>query len=363
MAPPFPVTYATLSAAALAAWLEAAYGLGAVTACRLLHRGLNDSYLVEAARGRYVLRIYRAGWRTADDIAYEMAVLGHLGKQGVGVALPVLRRDGALVEWLLAPEGSRAAVLFTHAPGRELDGSPEDSRRYGRAAASVHAATDDFETTHPRFALDLDHLLSEPLMAIRPLLRHRPADLDYIETLAASVRREVAALPLGAMDRGFCHGDFHGDNAHIDGEKVTLFDFDCGGPGWRAYDIAVFRWRWGDDEAGDARWTAFLEGYRSLRRIGEADLAAVPLFVVARAIWLRGLHAANTADWGQSWLNDGYWDRLLKGLREWQAKHRAGNTAESPCAAAAPSDPPGGMPVVPTETILADAPATQRPKL
>src|SRR5215468_4279338 len=351
MVPPFPVTYTTLSAAALMAWLEGAYELGVVAACCLLHRGLNDSFLVEAARGRYVLRIYRAGWRTADEIAYEMAVLGHLGKKGVGVALPVPRRDGALVEWLPAPEGGRAAVLFTHAPGRELDGSHRDSRRYGRAVASVHAATEDFETAHPRFALDLEHLLSKPLAAIRPLLRHRPADLDFIETLAASVRRRVAALPTGAMDRGFCHGDFHGDNAHIDGESVTLFDFDCGGPGWRAYDIAVFRWRWGDDEAGEARWAAFLEGYRSLRPIGEADLAAVPLFVAARAIWLRGLHAANTADWGRSWLNDGYWDRLLKGLREWQRKHREGNGA-GPASTAAFADLPGGTPVVPAETIV-----------
>jgi Ser/Thr protein kinase RdoA (MazF antagonist) len=360
MAPPFPVTYSTLSTDALAAWLEASYELGTVTACRLLHRGLNDSYLVESTRGRHVLRVYRAGWRTAEEIAYEMAALEYLGGKGVAVALPVRRRNGAVVDWLPAPEGTRAAALFTHAPGRELDGSVEDSRRYGRAVASIHVATDDFETGHERFALDLEHLLTEPLAAIRPFLRHRPADLDTIERLAGLVRRRVAALPAGEMDRGFCHGDFHGDNAHIEGDTVMMFDFDCCGPGWRAYDIAVFRWRWGDYEAGEARWTAFLEGYRSLRPIGEADLAAVPLFVVARAIWLRGLHAANTADWGRSWLNDAYWDRLLKGLREWQAKHLGRSEAESPDASA---DLPEAPPAVARETVVADAPATQRPKL
>jgi Ser/Thr protein kinase RdoA (MazF antagonist) len=359
MAPPFPVSYSTLSAEALADWLEAGYELGAVTACRLLHRGLNDSYLVEAARGRHVLRVYRAGWRTTDEIAYEAAVLEHLGRKGVAVALPVRRRDGEAVDWLPAPEGSRAAMLFTHAPGRELDGSAEDSRRYGRAAASIHAATDDFETGHARFALDLDHLLGEPLAAIRPFLRHRPADLDTIETLASLLRRRVAALADG-MDRGFCHGDCHGDNAHIEGDTVTMFDFDCCGPGWRAYDIAVFRWRWGEDEAGEARWTAFLEGYRSRRPIGETDLAAVPLFVAARAIWLRGLHAGNTADWGRSWLNDAYWDRLLKGLREWRARHLG---CEADSAPAASTVLPEGPSVAAQETVVADAPGTQRPKL
>ena len=125
----------------------------------------------------------------------------------------------------------------------------------------------------------------------------------------------------------------------------------------RAYDIAVFRWRWGDDEAGDRRWAAFVEGYRSLRPIGATDLAAVPLFVAARAIWLRGLHAANTADWGRSWLNDGYWDRLMKGLREWQAKHLRGcDAGGAPITASADV-------VVARETVVADAPALSRPKL
>ena len=352
MATPLSVTYSTLSTDALADWLAADYELGAVTACRFLHRGLNDSYLIEAARGRFVLRVYRAGWRSADEIAYEVAVLAHLGAKAVPVALPVLRKDGHAVKWLSAPEGRRAAVLFTHAPGRELDGGEADCRRYGRAVAAVHAATDDFKTSHARFALDIDHLLTKPMAAIRPFLGQRPADLDFIETLAVTLQRRIEALPAQRLDRGFCHGDFHGDNAHIDGDAVTLFDFDCCGSGWRAYDIAVFRWRWGDDEAGDRRWAAFLEGYRSVRPIGEADIAAVPFFVVARAIWLRGLHAANTADWGRSWLNDAYWDRLLKGLREWQAKH----LEPAPIAPSA-----GGTAAL--ETVVADAPALSRPKL
>src|SRR5215472_5935387 len=350
MPAPFPVTYSTIATDALAAWLESSYELGAVAACQFLHRGLNDSYLVEAAHARYVLRVYRAGWRSADEIAYEIAALEHLGRKGVAVALPLRQRNGVAVDWLSVPEGRRAAALFTHAPGRELDGGDEDCRRYGRAVAAVHAATGDFEAQHARFALDLDHLLTGPIAEIRPFLRHRPADLDTVETIAATVARRIAALPAGEMNRGFCHGDVHGDNAHIDGDTVTLFDFDCCGSGWRAYDIAVFRWRWGDDEAGDRRWAAFLEGYRSVRPIGEADLGAVPLFVAARAIWLRGLHAGNTADWGRSWLNDAYWDRLLKGLREWEARHLDGAAVVASSALAA-------------ATVETDAPATARPKL
>jgi Ser/Thr protein kinase RdoA (MazF antagonist) len=353
----FPVTYSTLATEALTAWLQDAYELGLVESCRFLHRGLNDSYVVDGSHGRHVLRVYRADWRSANEIAYEVGALEHLGAKGISVALPVRRRDGAALGWLRAPEGERAAVLFTHAPGRELDGSDEDCRKYGSAVARVHIGTDDFESRDRRFALDLQHLLKQPMSAIRPFLRHRPADLDTLETIAAAVAQRISALPASQMDRGFCHGDFHGDNAHIDGDIVTMFDFDCCGPGWRAYDIAVFRWRWGEDAAGDGRWAAFLEGYRSLRPIGDADLAAVPLFVAARAIWLRGLHAANTADWGRSWLNDAYWDRLLTGLREWQAKHLRGCAVET-----APITGTGAR-VLARETVVADAPALSRPRL
>ena len=83
----------------------------------------------------------------------------------------------------------------------------------------------------------------------------------------------------------------------------------------------------------------------------------MPLFVAARAPWLRGLHAANTADWGRSWLHDAYWDRFLKGLREWQRKHLEG--CESDVAPITPS----GTPVMARETVVADAPALSRTKL
>lgn len=354
----FPVTYSTPSGDALAALLSADYDIGRPVSCHLLQRGLNDSFLVTAGKSRYVLRLYRRGWRSDGEISYEMDALMHLRRKGVPVCAPVPRKDGEIRAELDAPEGTRTAVLFLYAPGRELAGTPADSWHYGRAVAAVHAATDDFRTEAPRFALDLDHLLREPLAALRPALGHRLRDLAYLEELAATLRARIERLPAAEMDRGFCHGDFHGDNAHIDGETVTFFDFDCCGPGWRAYDIAVFRWRWGDGEKGEANWAAFLEGYRSLRRIGAVDLAAVPLFVALRAIWLRGLHVANVRDWGTSWLNDSYWDRLIAGLREWQGKHLAAS------AQFVPSPPePHAPPEIAAAAVETDAPARSRRRL
>ena len=89
-------------------------------------------------------------------------------------------------------------------------------------------------------------------------------------------------------DYGLCHGDFHGWNAHYHADTLTFFDFDDCGYGWRAYDLAVFRWDARLDEKEDERWEAFVKGYRSKREISDADLKLTTTFMAIRDIWLMG---------------------------------------------------------------------------
>src|SRR5207253_3151224 len=104
------------------------------------------------------------------------------------------------------------------------------------------------------------------------------------------LRGRFACLPIEALEMGICHGDLHGGNACLgpDG-RLTFFDFDCCGVGYRAYEVAVFRWAaefFHPDQKGEARWGAFLRAYTARRTLAELDLAAVPLFVAARQFWL-----------------------------------------------------------------------------
>jgi len=245
-----------------------------------------------------------------------------LARQGITVSTPVPPRDGTFLRELAAPEGPRSAVLFTYAPGRETYTEEGITQRYGRAVAAVHGATDDFSTPHQRFSLDLDHLLNQPLAAIRPFLRHRPDDWRYLEQLGERLRERAEALPLECLETGFCHGDFHGGNAHVDGETITFFDFDCCGHGYRAYDVAVFRWEAANSrKRAEAYWTEFLEGYTAVRPLGELDLAAVPLFVALRHVWWVGLHCGNVRDWGIGRRDDRFFDRQLRFLKRWERRH------------------------------------------
>jgi Ser/Thr protein kinase RdoA (MazF antagonist) len=319
----FPVTHSILSTAALMAEVLPDYDIGTPVECKLLDRSLNDTYLVKTTDERYILRIYRARWRSLPEVRYELDALTHLAQKDLSISTPLATKDGRFIRTLHAPEGDRQAVLFTYAKGKALTHEGQQSELYGRAVAAVHAATDDFVSQHQRFALDVAHLIDRPLEAIQPFLEHRPEDWAYLEDMADRVRKRLDRFQRERLDFGFCHGDFHGGNAHIDtASTITFFDFDCCGAGWRAYDIAVFRWAAGRE---DANWESFLKGYRECRHLAVRDLAAVPWFVTARHIWLLGLHTGNAHDWSHGWMDDAYFDSGgaggLKFLREWEAEH------------------------------------------
>jgi Ser/Thr protein kinase RdoA (MazF antagonist) len=322
----FPVTHSVLAAGALVSDLLPRYGVRDVAECRLLNRGLTDTYRITTGRGeRLILRAYRAGARTDADVHYELEALNHLKARGAPVSVPIPDRAGTFVQAVAAPEGRRQVVLFSFVPGDEPYHRDELAlaQRYGRGVAVVHAASDDFRSAHQRFRIDLHELLDKPLAAIGPVLGRRAEDWRYVRDLAARLRDGVRALPEDALEWGFCHGDFHGGNCHVDGETLTFFDFDFCGPGWRAYDVAVFLWGnalLAGIAKAERRWRAFLRGYREVRTLRALDLQAVPLFVAIRHLFFLGVHTGNGAHWGYGWLNDRYFDRHLKFLRQWEPR-------------------------------------------
>ena len=322
----FPVTHSTLSIKALTTDILPEYDLGAIVDFRFLNLGLNDTYALKTANGeKYILRVYRAGWRSLSDISYEMDALNHLSNKGIPISKPLPQKDGRLIQTVSAPEGARHVVLFTYAEGKAPSYEKEAEIKafnYGKATAKIHNAVQDFTSQHVRFPLNLDYLIDVPLKSIGPMLSHRKEDWAYLQQLSDKIRYQFNEMPSDALEQGFCHGDFHGGNAHFaDDGVVTFFDFDCCGWGWRAYDIAVFRWAARLREKEEQRWEPFLRGYTQERSLQEVDLQAIPLFIGIRHLWLLGLHTSNGQDWGFGWMNDKYFDRAIKFFQDWDAEY------------------------------------------
>jgi Ser/Thr protein kinase RdoA (MazF antagonist) len=325
MAIHFPVTHSILSTQAIIIDLLPNYEIETPTDCRFLQPGLNDTFLVNTQGAKYILRVYRKDWRSLADINYELEALQHLQRSGIDISVPIERKDGNLIGSVMAPEGLRYVVLFTYAPGKQPDYETEKEREaylYGKAVAKIHAATDTFQSSHDRFPLNLDYLLAAPMRSLQPFLAHRPEDWEYLTRFAEKLRLGVKDLPLSNLEIGFCHGDFHSGNAHLDrDEKITFFDFDCCGIGWRAYELATFRHGARLHKQDEKMWPSFLNGYSETRKLSDLDIQSTQYFVPIRHFWFLGLVTSNGCDWGFDYLNDRYFDRSLKFFREWETEY------------------------------------------
>jgi Ser/Thr protein kinase RdoA (MazF antagonist) len=321
---PLAVRYSTLSAAAAGAFVAAHYDLAAPLACTFLRRGFNDSFVVRDGAGRrYVLRV--SGWRARGeaDVAGETAFLVYLDGLGIPVAAPVRARDGGFFCYAMLPEGRRAAVLFRHAEGRSprLD-APADAHAQGVTLARIHDAAPGFAGGAGRYRLDLDHLLHREVAAVLAL---DAADAQAKESLPAIASRLAAAVAaLDGLTWTRCHGDCHGINARIATEgpqagQAVFFDFDDGGPGYLAYDIAVHLWaQVSFGRKTHAMWHAFMAGYRSVRAIAAVDFEAVHLFVPIRHIWLMGEYAGRLAEWGSEAVPPTFVAKEVAFLQAWE---------------------------------------------
>ena len=298
-----PVLYSTPRADAVADFVSTHYDLPGSIECKLLRRGWNDIFEVRTSGERFVFRISKRRARGDADVASETAFLSYLDGEDIPVAAAVPTRDGLLFTSAVFPEGQRPAVLFRYAEGRPSQaGSAADARANGVTLARIHDAAGGFAGDKGRYRLDRDHLLHRPLSSILAL-----------EGLSDSVTTGLVDLT-GRLSTGLaerdglswtrCHGDCHGYNANIALQgpragQAVFFDFDEGGPGYLAYDIAVFLHSCVIFERKQHEsWHGFIAGYRSNRELPHADFGAVHLFVPIRHIWLLGEYASRIHEWG-----------------------------------------------------------------
>ena len=320
----FEPLYSTAKEEAVAQFLVRHYALAEPLRCRMLNRGFNDVYLAIVPTGaRYVFRLSDHRARGAADVRTETAFLAHLTGKGVPVAAPVPTRNGALFLQGKAPEGIRQGVLFNALDGRAPEAaSAADARANGVTLARVHNAAESFHADAPLYRLGLEHLLHRPLVRARDSGLVSDAGIGELQNIADRTATAIEAF--ANLTWTHCHGDCHGANAHINaaGEAV-FFDFDDGGPGYLAYDLSVFLWaKVSFGRKLHAMWGAFVDGYRVVRPIAQADFEAAHWFVIARHIWLIGEYASRAKEWGSehvSWIA-----RETDFLKRWEAERLVG---------------------------------------
>ena len=276
----------------------------------------NAVFRVDGTDGRaYALRLHRLGYNTRRELESELEWTSALRTAGIGVPAPLPTRAGehytavpiraqaeprlvGVVEWV-------AGVSLASVIKRERDGAAiaQHFAELGRIAARLHNQASAW-TPPPGFvrrSWDADGLVGEqPLWGqFWQVPQLRPAQRDLLLRAREQIWSSLRDYGRNAATYGLIHADLHSSNVLIDGERLTVIDFDDAGFGWHQYELAVALSAQLGAPSSEAMRAALIAGYRSERPLSEEALALLPMFSLIRLLVLLGwVHGRPELDHG-----------------------------------------------------------------
>ncbi len=118
------------------------YNLHSLTKVSLLHGGENQTYMFESEENKFVVRQYREGRYTAEQIEAEIHWLIALQKQ-ILVPELVVNKNGGWITSVMKDEGSiQYFVVFRFINGREIiEPKDKDHEKLGSLMRMFHEKT------------------------------------------------------------------------------------------------------------------------------------------------------------------------------------------------------------------------------
>lgn len=249
----------------------------------------------DAASGReLVLRVHRPGYHTRAEIASELAWLEALGREGVVATLtPVPLADGTLIADLDEGGVIRHAVAFELVSGREpAEGEdlPRWFRELGAINARLHAHAKSWERPagFVRKRWDYDAMLGDVLLwgDWREGLGLDAEGRALLEQVARLLKEKLDAYGTGEDRFGLVHADMRVANLLVDGDRLSVIDFDDCGFSWYLYDFAAAISFTEHEPYIPALQAAWIEGYRTVAPLSDAECAILPTFIMLRRMLL-----------------------------------------------------------------------------
>jgi len=241
-----------------------------------------------------VLRVHRPGYQSANTILSELEWLSALRRDtGMPVPQALPGGDGRLVQSVGGAEGERNAVLFAHVPGREplpMDDLGDLFETLGGLAATAHRQASAFRPS-PGF--------ERQVWTAAAILDGRGPWGDWrlapgaagphaapLERLARHLHDELDRYGSTPERFGLIHADMRLANLLVDGDHVTLIDFDDCGFCWFMYDFAAATSFFEDSPAIPELRRRWLAGYTRVRPLAPADVDILDAMVLLRRLAL-----------------------------------------------------------------------------
>jgi Ser/Thr protein kinase RdoA (MazF antagonist) len=202
--------------------------------------GQNASWRLESGGREVVLRGYHL-LHTPADLAYEHAVLAHLGASGWVVPEPASE---------LTEHQGRWYCLTRFVPGAaEAAETAGQQRRRGADLARLHLAMRELAGQlgqrpgwRPQHCAVTVHTGLDWEPGVRGLAEVSPRLADWAQAAAADTRAALLAIGAGALPLTVIHGDFATWNVHYRRGRLTgVIDFGLTHLDSRPYELAIAR--------------------------------------------------------------------------------------------------------------------------
>jgi len=317
----------SLTESSLRSFVNDQYDCGVFNRCNLIASGDNDTYLLTSDDNKVIARAYQSKpWlNQTSEIHFELELLQYLKQQGLPVSYPLTDKDNKTLNMLSSPIGEFPLAIFSFAPGIVFSPmNPTQSYVFGRTIADVHTSSNAFNPQTQRFSLDMDFLLLNPIKSLKKHWENnRAKDQQFLDQLAENITQTInnnLSHDLTSEDHwGIIGGDFHQSNAHFDQEdKITCFDFDLCGYGWRMYDLATFLWDAWHTQGSPEMQKSFFQGYQSKKELSAQETEVILSLVLARQIWYMGTVDMYINKVHSDFYNQEYWDKLINQLKLWE---------------------------------------------
>lgn len=272
------------------------YDLAPTSQLRLLNLSENATYAVDdpATGTRSILRVHRQDYHRPHEIESELDWLDALRRDSdVTVPAVLPASDGRRVVTVDHDGTPRHVVHFAMVAGAEPDPETltvDDFHTLGRITAALHehSLAWDRPAGFGRFAWDWEHSLGgRPRWGRwQDAIGVGATEADILGRAQDLLGRRLAEYGTGPDVFGLVHADLRLANLLVDGDTITVIDFDDCGFGWLFYDFGTAVSFFEDDPSVPQWQDAWTTGYRTRRALPAADEAMLPSFVLLRRLLL-----------------------------------------------------------------------------
>lgn len=274
------------------------WGLPAGAALDLLAVSENATFRASSLEGDppIVLRAHRLTYHCAEEIGSEIAWIEALRRERVvETPAPLPGRDGQSVQTLPSLAGSpdRHVVAFAFAAGAEPAPDadlPAWFSKLGSITARMHGHAQRWvpPAGFRRKTWDVDGMFGPqaPWGDWRAGVGLDAGGRAVIERAIALIHRRLHRFGRAPARFGLIHADLRLANLLVDGPRLQVIDFDDCGFGWHLYDFAAAVSFFEHEPIVDTLLASWLDGYRAVAPLPDADAAEIPVFIAMRRFLL-----------------------------------------------------------------------------